>query len=163
MTTFPLSTELVVGEGTTANILPPYPSNEKSLIHEDHLKSVFFLSFLLSTMVSSYPRGRKLTEISFSKSKLSIGGFRAHDYFGDGSLYLLDAPGVSRSRSTICTHSNAIFEARLWAHRCTRKGHAYHFRAHGCRHVPQPGCDATKSAHPSSFPVPRRSLGARCC
>lgn len=39
VTTFPLSTELVVGEGTTEHILPPYPLNEKSFIHEDCLKS----------------------------------------------------------------------------------------------------------------------------
>jgi hypothetical protein len=34
-------------------------------------------------------------EISFDESDLEIGGFRALDYFGDGSFYLLDAPGVS--------------------------------------------------------------------
>lgn len=34
-------------------------------------------------------------EVSFNNSKLSFGGFPAVDYFGDGSLYLLDSPGVS--------------------------------------------------------------------
>lgn len=33
-------------------------------------------------------------EITFTPSNsLSIGGFQAHDYFGDGSFYLLDSPG----------------------------------------------------------------------
>lgn len=26
---------------------------------------------------------------------MSVAGFPAHDYFGDGSFYLLDVPGVS--------------------------------------------------------------------
>ena len=39
-------------------------------------------------------RGRPTREIEFDNA-LDIGGFRAFDYFGDGSFYLLDAPGVS--------------------------------------------------------------------
>ncbi|KAJ7048508.1 beta-lactamase-like protein [Mycena amicta] len=37
--------------------------------------------------------GRNLVKIDFDESKLKIGEFRAHDYFGDGSFYLLDVPG----------------------------------------------------------------------
>lgn len=39
--------------------------------------------------------GRQLTEIDFSDPKfgLTIGPFRAFDFFGDGSFYLLDTPG----------------------------------------------------------------------
>jgi hypothetical protein len=36
--------------------------------------------------------GRNLREISFSDFK--IGSFRAHDFFDDGSFYILDTPGV---------------------------------------------------------------------
>lgn len=41
------------------------------------------------------PSGREVREISFEDGPgaLKIGGFRAHDFFGDGSFYLLDAPG----------------------------------------------------------------------
>lgn len=40
-------------------------------------------------------RGRNVREIDFSKDKLSLnyGPFRAVDFFGDGSFYLLDTPG----------------------------------------------------------------------
>lgn len=38
--------------------------------------------------------GRELEEITFQgPSSLHIGQFPAHDYFGDGSFYLLDSPG----------------------------------------------------------------------
>jgi hypothetical protein len=43
--------------------------------------------------------GRNLREISFSDD-FKIGSFRAHDFFGDGSFYLLDTPGVSTSSSS---------------------------------------------------------------
>lgn len=40
-------------------------------------------------------RDRELVEIRFDEgpNRLSIGNFPAVDYFGDGSLYLLDSPG----------------------------------------------------------------------
>jgi hypothetical protein len=40
-------------------------------------------------------RGRQLNEINFSEqsSALKAGDFRAFDFFGDGSFYLLDTPG----------------------------------------------------------------------
>lgn len=34
-----------------------------------------------------------MTELSFEASTLTIGGFQAIDYFGDGSLYILNVPG----------------------------------------------------------------------
>ena len=36
---------------------------------------------------------RKVDELSFDATEVSIGGMCALDYFGDGSFYLLDAPG----------------------------------------------------------------------
>ncbi|KAJ6466564.1 hypothetical protein C8R47DRAFT_1223993 [Mycena vitilis] len=36
--------------------------------------------------------GRKLVPINFDESHLEIGGFKTHDYFADGSLYILDVP-----------------------------------------------------------------------
>ncbi|KAJ7023535.1 hypothetical protein C8F04DRAFT_1271342 [Mycena alexandri] len=39
------------------------------------------------------PVGRKLVPIACDESLLQIGGLKARDYFGDGSLYLLDVPG----------------------------------------------------------------------
>lgn len=74
LTTFPKSTALVVGKGFRNNFLPAYPENQKS--------DVFAHDF----------EGRELREIDFSQG-LKIGRFDAHDYFGDGSFYLLDTPG----------------------------------------------------------------------
>lgn len=40
-------------------------------------------------------RGRKLVPLDFdAKTPLVIGGFKALDFFGDGSFYILDVPGV---------------------------------------------------------------------
>ncbi|KAL4945771.1 hypothetical protein BDV06DRAFT_219015 [Aspergillus oleicola] len=75
--TFPPSTDLIVGPGFKDAMLPGYPSNPDSPIRE-----------------SDY-NNRTLREISFTPGSqtLKIGLFPAYDYFGDGSFYLLDSPG----------------------------------------------------------------------
>lgn len=70
---FPKSTALIVGPGFKKAMLPGAPANPKSPILE-----------------SDYT-GRELREIEFGS--FQIGQFRAHDFFGDGSFYLLDSPG----------------------------------------------------------------------
>lgn len=40
-------------------------------------------------MLASDFEGRHLNEIDFTKTDSEIGGFAAHDFFGDGSFYLL--------------------------------------------------------------------------
>ncbi|KAL2206869.1 hypothetical protein CC79DRAFT_1398743 [Sarocladium strictum] len=74
--TFPHSTELVVGPGFKDNLLPAYPTNPDSFMLERH----FY--------------GRILREVNFEEnSSLKIGNIPALDFFGDGSFYLLDLPG----------------------------------------------------------------------
>jgi hypothetical protein len=57
--------------------------------------------------------GREVVEIEFLENAPSINGLKAYDYFGDGSFYLLDAPGVSlysvtlRSRIVLRVFSTA--------------------------------------------------------
>ncbi|PTD07577.1 Cytochrome P450 monooxygenase andK [Fusarium culmorum] len=75
VTTFPGSTELVVGQGFKEAFCPGYPTNPDSPIREVDYK------------------GRTFREIDFDKKPLSIGPFRGFDFFGDGSFYLLDTPG----------------------------------------------------------------------
>ncbi|KAF2843304.1 Metallo-hydrolase/oxidoreductase [Patellaria atrata CBS 101060] len=77
VSTFPSSTDLVVGPGFKEALLPAYPTNPDSPISE------------------AYWKDRNFREISFSEQKgeLKIGRFNAFDYFGDGSFYLLDTPG----------------------------------------------------------------------
>jgi hypothetical protein len=64
-----------VGPGFTKAFTPGYPDNPNSPIR-----------------TSDY-EGRELREIAFDDTSLTIGNFKALDYFGDGSFYLLDAPG----------------------------------------------------------------------
>lgn len=73
------TTDLVVGPGFRETELPGYPENPKAKI-----------------LQADYD-GRKLRQIDFdSESKgLKIGGFRAVDWFEDGSFYLLETTGVS--------------------------------------------------------------------
>ncbi|PLN78366.1 Metallo-hydrolase/oxidoreductase [Aspergillus taichungensis] len=74
--TFPPTTDLVVGPGFKEALLPGAPANPDSPIQE-----------------SDYSN-RNLREITFTgPNTLQIGPFRAYDYFSDGSFYLLDTPG----------------------------------------------------------------------
>ena len=74
--TFPASTALIVGPGFKDAFLPGYPADPKSPLLETDFA------------------GREVREVGFDgPDAAQIGRFRAHDYFGDGSFYLLDAPG----------------------------------------------------------------------
>ncbi|KAF2219784.1 hypothetical protein BDZ85DRAFT_243016 [Elsinoe ampelina] len=76
---FPPSTSLTVGPGFTTSCLPGYPTNPDSIILDSALAN------------------RDLNEISFAAptatSTTTIGGFRAVDFFHDGSFWLLECPG----------------------------------------------------------------------
>jgi glyoxylase-like metal-dependent hydrolase (beta-lactamase superfamily II) len=72
---FPSSTALIVGPGFKGRFPHAYPTDEKSVLTEDAWT------------------GRELREVSFAHSEIKIGRFKAVDYFGDGSFYLLDTPG----------------------------------------------------------------------
>ncbi|KAI3275302.1 hypothetical protein DTO003C3_1849 [Penicillium roqueforti] len=78
--TFPLSTELVVGPGIRDSHWPGFPTNPDAI------------------NLNSDIQGRKVREISFERTEkeaIKIGSFDALDYFGDGSFYLLNAAGHS--------------------------------------------------------------------
>ncbi|KAH0531138.1 hypothetical protein TsFJ059_000008 [Trichoderma semiorbis] len=72
---FPPSTQLIVGPGVKASSWPGYPSNPDGVV------------------LDSDAAGRVVREISFDNTGLQVGRFDAFDYFGDGSFYLLNAPG----------------------------------------------------------------------
>ncbi|MCJ1421068.1 hypothetical protein MMC32_007430 [Xylographa parallela] len=74
---FPQKVNLVVGPGFQDHFMPGYPENPNSPILE------------------SETRGRKIQEIGFD-STFKLGQFPAHDFFGDGSFFLLDAPGHAK-------------------------------------------------------------------
>lgn len=70
----PKKTKVLVGPGFRDAFLPGYPSKEDSPFHEADFAE------------------RDVVEVPFSDD-LKIGRFQAHDYFGDGSLYVLNVPG----------------------------------------------------------------------
>lgn len=72
---FPSTTELVVGPGFKDSALPGYPAREDAPVTQEDLD------------------GRPVREIEFAAHGLHAGEFPAHDFFGDGSFYLLDTPG----------------------------------------------------------------------
>jgi len=76
---FPKSTSLVVGPGFKDNkqTFPGYPKNPDAVVCQDAFE------------------GRDLVEIDFGDG-FEIGGFKAVDFFGDGSFYLLQASGHSK-------------------------------------------------------------------
>ncbi|KAF2469998.1 uncharacterized protein BDR25DRAFT_262547 [Lindgomyces ingoldianus] len=71
---YPPSVEVVVGPGFKDNFMPGYPTNPSSIFLDVNFAD------------------RKYREISFDDS-FKIGNFRAFDFFGDGSFYLIDTPG----------------------------------------------------------------------
>jgi len=73
--TFPPTTALVVGAGTQATFRPGYPLNPEAMLPES--------DFL----------GRDVIEIAFADDAPIVAGLKGYDYFGDGSFYLLEAPG----------------------------------------------------------------------
>jgi hypothetical protein len=43
----------------------------------------------------TFSSGHNVTELNFDHANLTFSGLPALDYFGDGSFYLLNTPGVS--------------------------------------------------------------------
>ena len=80
--------------------MPGYPADPKSQHLERDFAYVYSEALTASFIVAHAPEcsGRKVREIIFAKGSL-IGGFAAHDYFGDGSFFLLDTPGVRPTAS----------------------------------------------------------------
>ncbi|KAF4998798.1 hypothetical protein FDECE_11700 [Fusarium decemcellulare] len=72
--TFPETMDLIVGPGFCKHFVPGYPKNPNSPVHESAFKN------------------RAVREIEF-EGHIMVAGHEARDYFGDGSLFLLNTPG----------------------------------------------------------------------
>lgn len=79
---FPNSVKLIVGPGVTESSMPGWPEVATAEFKEADIAN------------------HEVVQISEDQFTSEIGGMRAYDYFGDGSFYLLSAPGVSIGRST---------------------------------------------------------------
>ncbi|KAK5172343.1 uncharacterized protein LTR77_003981 [Saxophila tyrrhenica] len=75
--TFPASTDLIVGPGFKKTFVPAYPTVDDSPVDERAWE------------------GRTLREIDFDAEGggLKLGQYKAFDFYGDGSFYFLDTPG----------------------------------------------------------------------
>lgn len=79
LTKFPSSTNALVGPGYVKAFLPGWPANRKQY-----------------ETTSDLYESRRTIELDFTPNNpkvLSLGGFMAHDYFSDGSFYILSTPG----------------------------------------------------------------------
>ena len=74
---YPNTTSLIVGPTFKSNpkLYPGYPINNESVLPQVIME------------------GRDVIEVEFNDTGLQIGNFSAIDFFGDGSLYLLEGPG----------------------------------------------------------------------
>jgi len=102
---FPTSTSLVVGPGfkTRPETYPGQPVGPNA----ETLHEAF--------------EGRELIELDFSTSTLKVGGLRAIDWFDDGSLYLLEAPGHTADHIMALARTSAdkfVLLAGDGAHHC---------------------------------------------
>lgn len=113
-TMFPTSTSILVGSGYKEKYLPGWPADPESL----------------DTCTDLY-EGRESIEADFSPDNsrtLQIGDFAAHDWFGDGSFYILNSPGhttgnlCALARTTASSSTNDeptfIFLGGDIAHHC---------------------------------------------
>jgi hypothetical protein len=99
-TKFPSSTRIVVGPGYKKAYLPGWPLDPESI----------------DTTADLYA-GREVIEMEFLASDpkvTTIGGFKAYDYFVDGSFYLLSTPGhtvghLSALARTTCVDGHSTF------------------------------------------------------
>jgi hypothetical protein len=93
-------------------------------------------------------RGRAVEEIGFEKPDLIISGLPAVDFFGDGSFYLLDTPGVSSRLENGCNltislkvYGILLFLALSRAYHCSGSGQGRLF------------CTSRRRLLPSSWPA----------
>ena len=96
---FPSTVDVVVGPGFINEFAPGWPENPDCPVLQSDLTYVVCYYFTCASAVSncSKPKtdinGRE-HRIHEPKFDIEVVGFPAYDYFGDGSFYLLDVPGV---------------------------------------------------------------------
>ncbi|KAJ7692333.1 beta-lactamase-like protein [Mycena olivaceomarginata] len=109
-----------------------------------------------SSLIESDFAGRKLAPLNFEESPLEIGGFKAHDFFEDGSFYVLDVPGHLSGHVAALARVTPTTFVFLGGDSCHHAGmlrptSALH------RHFPCPGellASTRRSVSPTAFPPP---------
>ncbi|EFQ35571.1 metallo-beta-lactamase superfamily protein [Colletotrichum graminicola M1.001] len=114
---FPPSASLIVGPGVKQAYFPGWPAVPDAPI----LAREF--------------QGREVRELDFGAADLEIGGLGALDYFGDGSFYLLSAPGHAVG------HVNALARTTADSY-IYMAGDSFHHSS-CCGRTPARGCPRT--------------------
>ncbi|KAE9390012.1 hypothetical protein BT96DRAFT_967852 [Gymnopus androsaceus JB14] len=70
-----------------------FPFKTKLFIGKDTDRSKTFPTVPDAVLLDSDFEGREVVKLDWETSDLTIGGFAALDFFGDGSFYLMDTPG----------------------------------------------------------------------
>ncbi|KAJ6590580.1 hypothetical protein DFH09DRAFT_1358773 [Mycena vulgaris] len=112
-----------------------------------------------STVLASDLAGRKLVPLDFN-TQLEIGGFKAHDFFGDGSFYVLDVPGHQTGHVCALARVTTTSFVLLCADICHHAG-VLRPTSHLHSHLPCPGevlAAARRSISPAHF-APLDSAG----
>lgn len=150
-TRFPSNVGIVVGPNFAATHLPGYPSNPRSeMMEKDFVYVVFVLLLLSFQSLIPFPissRGRPFWELDFSSSR-TIGGLKAYDFWGDGSLYILDTPGVCAAIVCQAASVNLVMLAFNWPHQRISSHQRNGIRIHGRRHLPLSWCISTFDVYP---------------
>ncbi|KAJ7790702.1 hypothetical protein B0H14DRAFT_2938448 [Mycena olivaceomarginata] len=132
---FPASTELVFGPATS---------------------TVTHLEDPESHLVDSDINGRKMVHLNLDERPLEIGGFKAHNYFEDGSFYVLDVPGHRAGHICALARVTPTTFVFLGADSCHHPG-MLRPTAKLHRHFPCPGellAAARRSVSTTHFPPP---------
>lgn len=146
---FPKSTSLVVGPGfkNEKTTFPGYPENPDAVIPGDGFE------------------GRELVELDFS-SDLSIGGYPAIDFFDDGSLYILQAPGHSKYTFPLTVPSNTKNSRRPHLCSCSYLRRQIHLFRWRCRTPPRgisPNPSSSASGRDQAISIPRAQVSISLC
>ncbi|KAJ6500612.1 hypothetical protein C8R45DRAFT_1122809 [Mycena sanguinolenta] len=87
MSLWPNTTNLVIGPGTNRSLYPEFPDG---------------------ALQASDFAGHDVTELTFDNTNITFGGLPAIDYFGDGSFYLLNTPGVRSVSAVLVTRQTDL-------------------------------------------------------
>ncbi|KAJ7910629.1 beta-lactamase-like protein [Mycena leptocephala] len=118
MSKFPSSTDLMFGKDT---VTETHASNPRS------------------TLLASDLAGRKLVPLDFdAKTPPVIGGFKALDFFGDGSFYILDVPGHQSGHVCALARVTPTSFVFLGADTCHHPG-VFRPTSKLHKHIPCPG------------------------
>ncbi|KAF2740762.1 hypothetical protein EJ04DRAFT_558738 [Polyplosphaeria fusca] len=88
--TFPPSARLIVWPGIKDRYMPGWPTVEDASLNERDVAN------------------REIVGLSSEMFDENVGGFEALDYFGDGSFYILDAPGDTNALARTSTNPDTF-------------------------------------------------------